>query len=581
VAAGPRLNSGADKLDDKHPASWQDGRQWMKTFTNIFLQSDLQELRMRERKIRNPILRGFNPDPSILRVGDDYYVVTSTFEWFPGDQIHHSRDLVNWRLVSRPLDRISQLDMAGVPDSCGVWAPCMTERNGVFYLLYTNVRSFDGPFKDTPNYLVTAESVLGPWSEPVYLNSSGFDASMFHDDDGRSYVLNMVLDHRHDRLFGGIVLQEFSHEEQRLVGEIHYIFPGTEIGLTEGPHLYKRDGYYYLLTAEGGTGYDHAMTVARSRELTGPYEVHPDNPMISSKENPGAVLQKTGHGDFVETQNGEWFAVFLTGRPLTEHGRCTLGRESAIERIEWCEDGWPRLAAGGRVARAEVEAPDLPEHPFPAEPGRIDFDTAEMNIHFQSLRVPMSDDWCSLKERPGYLRLFGRESPGSTFRQSLVARRVQSHHIEAETALEFEPENFQQMAGLICYYNSCHYHYLHVLGDDYGGDKRRKFLNVMTVDRYRESEPLAQPLEITGAKRIGLKVSFHREALQFFYRLDEGEWRKIGPVLDGSILSDDYVADMAHRYRANFTGAFVGMACNDMSGQRRHADFEYFEYIER
>jgi len=532
------------------------------------------------KTIRNPILRGFNPDPNILRVGEDYYIVTSTFEWFPGCQIHHSRDLVNWKLVSRSLDRVSQLDMAGVPDSCGVWAPCLSERNGVFYLLYCNVRSFDGPFLDTPNYLVTSDSITGPWSEPVFLNSSGFDGSLFHDDDGRSYVVNMLVDHRGDRFFGGIVLQEYDHESGTLVGDIDYIFPGTEIGLTEGPHIYRKNGFYYLMVAEGGTGYNHAMTFARSRALTGPYEVHPDNPVICSREAPDNELQKTGHGDFVETQNGDWYAVFLAGRPLTERGRCILGRESAIERIEWRDDGWPWLAHGGRVARSEVEAPDLPEHRFSEEPSRIDFDSEEMNIHFQSLRVPMTQDWCSLRERPGHLRLYGRESLGSTFRQSLVARRVQAFHTETQTALEFDPSNFQQMAGLVCYYNTGHYHYLHIHGDDFGGDPGRKFISILTCNRHRVEEPMALPREITGAGKVYLKADFNGAALQFHFGLDEDSWEPIGPVLDGSILSDDYVENIEVMFRPCFTGAFVGVACQDLSGQGLHADFDFFQYRE-
>ena len=174
----------------------------------------------------------------------------------------------------------------------------------------------------------------------------------------------------------------------------------------------------------------------------------------------------------------------------------------------------------------------------------------------------------------------GRNLRASTFRQSLIARRVQSHHVQVETALEFSPENFQQMAGLMCYYNTYHYHYLYVHGDDFGGDPQRKFINVMTNDKYRLAEPLAQPIEITGAERIYMKVDFDGADLSFFYKLDDGEWQPISGVLDGSILSDDYVGDLEVRYRANFTGAFIGMACQDLSGQGGSADFDYFEYQE-
>ena len=167
--------------------------------------------------IRNPILKGFNPDPSICRVGDDYYIATSTFEWFPGVQIHHSRDLVNWRLVKRPLERASQLDMRGNPDSCGVWAPCLSHADGLFWLIYTDVKRLDGNFKDAHNYLVTAPAIAGPWSDPIYLNSSGFDPSLFHDDDGRKWLLNKQWKHATDSVggrprgtaFDGILAQEY------------------------------------------------------------------------------------------------------------------------------------------------------------------------------------------------------------------------------------------------------------------------------------------------------------------------------------------------------------------------------------
>ena len=293
-------------------------------------------------RIRNPILPGFNPDPSIVRAGDDYYIATSTFEWYPGVQIHHSRDLVHWRLLTRPLTRASQLNMLGDPDSCGIWAPCLSYSDGLFYLIYTDVKRYGratqgaaagASLRDTHNYLVTSPRIDGEWSDPVYLNSSGFDPSLFHDDDGRKYLVNMRWDHRpgHNR-FSGIALQEYSIEQRKLVRETHLIFEGTPLGFTEGPHLYKRGGYYYLLTAEGGTGWGHAVTMARSRELRGPYELHPDVHILTSRHRPDIELQRAGHADLVETQTGETYMVHLCGRPLRNRGRCTLGREPASNR---------------------------------------------------------------------------------------------------------------------------------------------------------------------------------------------------------------------------------------------------------
>jgi xylan 1,4-beta-xylosidase len=197
--------------------------------------------------ITNPILPGFNPDPSICRVGGDYYIATSTFEWYPGVQIHHSRDLVHWRLLTRPLRRPSQLDMRGDPDSCGVWAPCLSHCDGLFYLIYTDVKRYgrasigglsNASLRDFHNYLVTSDRIDGDWSDPVHLNSSGFDPSLFHDDDGRKYLLNMLWDHRPGQnRFAGIVLQEYSHKQQKLIGQRRLIFTGTPIGFTEGPHV--------------------------------------------------------------------------------------------------------------------------------------------------------------------------------------------------------------------------------------------------------------------------------------------------------------------------------------------------------
>ena len=181
-----------------------------------------QTIMLHEKSIQNPILKGFNPDPSILRVGEDYYIATSTFEWFPGVQIHHSRDLVNWRLLTRPLDRISQLNMIGNPDSGGIWAPCLSYCDGLFYLIYTDMKYWlRDPYKIGTNYLVTAPDIMGPWSEPIPLNFRGFDPSLFHDDDGKKWFVNMVWDHRQqNNRFSGILLQEYDHEQKKLVGPV-------------------------------------------------------------------------------------------------------------------------------------------------------------------------------------------------------------------------------------------------------------------------------------------------------------------------------------------------------------------------
>jgi xylan 1,4-beta-xylosidase len=536
--------------------------------------------------IRNPILPGFNPDPSIVRVGDDYYIATSTFEWFPGVQIHHSRDLVNWRLLTRPLNRPSQLNMLGDPDSCGVWAPCLTHSDGLFWLIYTDVKRYGrttvggasgASLRDFHNYLVTSPTIDGEWSDPVYLNSSGFDPSLFHDEDGRKYHLNMLWDYRpgHNR-FAGIVLQEYSVAERRLVGERVNIFSGTELGFTEAPHIYKRNGWYHLITAEGGTGWGHAVTMARSRTLTGPYELHPDRHVLTARHRPDAELQRAGHADLVETPGGETYMVYLCGRPLQNRGRCVLGRETAIQKMEWGQDDWLRTEQGEGIPTLETSSPGLTLHPFPPSPEREEFEAGELPIDFQWLRTPWPEEIFSLTARPGFLRLFGRETIGSPFRQSLVARRQQAHCLSVTTSVEFEPEHYQQMAGLVCYYNASKFHYLFLSHDEALG----KHIQVMScIPDSPQTDAFTAPIAIPAHRTVELRAEIDFERLRFAYRVIEvdAEWQWLPQQFDASILSDEATAPGL----PNFTGNFIGMACQDMAGTARSADFDFFEYRER
>ena len=521
--------------------------------------------------ISNPILRGFNPDPAILRVGDDYYIATSTFQWFPGVQIHHSRDLVNWRVLTHPLTRTRQLDMRGCPNSGGIWAPCLSYDKGTFYLIYTNVTSRTGTMLDTPNYMVTATDIMGPWSEPIFLNASGFDPSLFHDDDGCKYLLNMWWDHRKGRtLFGGILMQAFSTEKQTLVGPVTNIFKGTPLGATEGPHLYKRDGWYYLITAEGGTGYGHAVTMARSRSIQGPYEVDPTNPILTAVGHDDALLKRSGHASLVETQNGEWYMTHLCGRPLPGTDRCILGRETAIQKCTWTQDGWLRTANGSNKPVEHVPAPDLPPHPFAPLPDRDDFDAPDLGIQWQTLRVPADPAWLSLSERPGFLRLRGRESLYSRMDQSLVARRLQAHRTTSETCLRFSPTTPQQSAGLICCYDSDKFYYLRVTWDETSG----ACLGISTSDKGRYDELPESPIAVPEGQPIYLRACIDCSALQFHYSLDAQTWQTIGPILDASKLADEYYAEGEH------TGSFVGLCAQDLSTRSAIADFDYFVYRE-
>ena len=552
--------------------------------------------------IQNPILPGFFPDPSICRVGDDYYLANSTFEWFPGVPLHHSRDLVNWRLIGHALTRSSQLDLRGIADSAGVWAPSLSHADGQFWLIYTNLRNtgMGRPFKDIGIYLTTATDIHGPWSDPVVLNSIGFDPSLFHDDDGRKWLVNMIWDFRKGRYrFAGIVVQEYDHKLGRLVGPMTKILEKNKI-LTEGPNIYKHDGWYYLMLAEGGTGWTHGISMARAKKITGPYELDPQASVLTSRDDASLTLQKAGHGEIVQTQSGEWYLAHLASRPLITGApfnagspdksdvaiahaghRCILGRETCLQKVEW-RDGWLRLTTGGTKPQMEIPAPIGTPVSDPAcssnssqragsetgVPTRDDFNSEKLDARWSSLRVPMEESWCSLTARPGWLRLRGRDSQHSLFDQSLVARRLQHFHVTVETCLEFAPELYTHSAGLICYYDTRTHFYLRISHDEQLG----KILGITLTDDTVYDELADSQIAINDWQKVFLRAEIDHARLQFSASPDGKSWREIGPVLDASKLSDDYGGAL------HFTGAMVGLCCQDLKDHALCADFDYFDY---
>jgi len=524
-------------------------------------------------KVRNPILPGFHPDPSICLVDGWYYIASSTFEWWPGVRIHRSRDLAHWELAGYALTRRSQLDMRGNPDSGGVWAPCLTYADGLFWLSYTDAKSLHGPFKDVRNFLVTAPSIEGPWSEPVLLNASGFDPSLFHDTDGRKWLVSMSWKVRTDlSAFAGILLQEYDSVARRLVGRPVNIFRGSPLGITEGPHLYKKDGYYWLVTAEGGTGWGHAVTVARSRDLAGPYEIAPGNPLLSSSGHPELVLQKAGHASFVQAADGHWYLAHLCSRVSGPRRRCILGRETALQAMDWPEGGWPRLAQGGQLPAEWVEIPGIPEPVEPYLPAfRDDFGGSELDPQWNSLREPLTAPWLSLTERPGFLRLRGRHSLQSAFDQSTLGFRLMHPRCRVSTRLDFRPVGYHQQAGLALYYNTYNFYYLYLSADEEG----RRELRLLACDNRRYREVLEVPVSVPDGAELILAAELYGEELRFSVRIGGCE-QALGPVLDATTLSDDYPSEAGLTWA--FTGAFAVLCAQDASDSDIPADFDWFEY---
>ncbi|MCI1895032.1 MAG: glycoside hydrolase family 43 protein [Lactobacillus sp.] len=521
----------------------------------------------------NPILRGFNPDASILRVGDDYYIATSTFEWWPGVEIYHSTDLINWTVVAEPVDRPSQANLLGNYNSGSLWAPALSYDHGRFYLIYTDVKT-TGIFKDTLNYLIEAPAITGPWSEPVFLNASGFDPALFHDDDGRHYLMNMLYDHRldHDG-FAGVVMQEYDLAHHQLVGARQKIFQGTQLGNAEGPQMLKRNGWYYLICAAGGTGYSHAATIARARNIWGPYTVAPNTPLMTTKPHPDSPLQKCGHVSLVEITPDEWYATFITARPLKlQRGNCTLGRETGLTPIRW-QDDWPYLLDGGEVPPLQSPLPsiaqDVEQRTDFSE--TIDFTTAKaLPISLKSLRGPLGDH---AQLTPAGLVLRGQQSITSLHRQSLLARRWQAFHFTATTTVDFAPTNFQTLAGLVLFYDTDNWQYLSI---NYDETKHTRYLQVM-VDAAGQAH-YASPRIPLPAGLVTLRAEVDHATSQFSYQLPDNDWQLIGDGLPADQLSDDYVKAQG---KLAFTGAMVGICAQDLNDHTSFATFKTFDYQER
>ena len=539
--------------------------------------------------IHNPIIPGFNPDPCICRKGDDYYLAVSTFEWFPGIPVYHSRDLKHWELLTHVLTDDAAVDLKKLPSAKGIWAPCLTycEQEGMFYVVYGVMNSMNARYFDVDNFLITARDICGPWSEPVYLHSSGFDASILHDDDGRNYVVSLDWETRAGyEKPGAICMVEYSPEKKGILGYPRRVWHGgTDRGCIEAPHLTKRNGYYYLMCAEGGTGYNHCVTMGRSQNVWGPYERDPQNPIVTSTPgdsnersdpdhlkpkyfNPDSVLQKSGHGSYVELPTGEVYLVHLTSRPFVPELRCTLGRETAIQKMMWTQDGWLRMADGGSLAQVEVPESSLPEYPLPTIPDFDDFDEATLGNFYYTPRI-MPERFADVTARPGYVRLRGQESRTSLNKVSILARKLTSVYARITTKMEFRPEVHQHSAGLILYYDNMNYvnlrkYYSETLGQG--------ALSVIQIENGEKTEFLNSRVAVEDCP-VYLRLQIQGRKSWFEWSYDGETYRQIGMIFDTTKYSDEYC-----KY-GEFTGAMVGITCADKVKHSHYADFDFFEYV--
>jgi alpha-N-arabinofuranosidase len=503
---------------------------------------------------RNPILAGFYPDPSVVRVGVDYYLVNSSFAWYPGVPIFHSRDLVHWKQIGHVLDRPEQLPLSGAGVSGGIFAPTIRYHRGRYYMITTNVSG-------TGNFYVTAENPAGPWSNPTGLPEiAGIDPSFFFDDDGKAYIVHNGVPPDNKPLYSGhraLYLFPFDVNSGKVSGPGKIIVNGgTDLAKKpvwiEGPHIFKRNGFYYLIAAEGGTGEEHSEVAFRSRSVDGPYESYAGNPILTqrtlSPSRPDPITS-TGHADFVETQNGDWWAVFLGCEPY-EDGFYNTGRETFLLPVHWVDD-WPIILDANQTVPRVVTRPKLPARAAVTQPmtgafqWTADFTGKHLPYSLNTLRTPTSQ-WWSMDANQAALFLEPRlEDLDSKHDPSLIARRQQHANFSSSVQVRFGPNDKPSDAGLVAFQNETHSFFLGVHLSQQG--QRTVFLE----RRQHDVSRIASASLPGNAPEVALRVEGVGARYRFFYRVGSKGWMQLGGDQDGTILST--------KKAGGFVGAYIGM----------------------
>jgi xylan 1,4-beta-xylosidase len=494
---------------------------------------------------RNPVVAGFYPDPSAIRVGDDFYLVTSTFGYFPGLPIFHSRDLVSWRQIGNAIDRADQLDYGNDELTRGLFAPTISYHDGTFYIANTCF------YCDGGNFIITAKDPAGPWSDPVWLGFEGIDPSLFFDDDGSAWMLNNGMPQAKLRYEGhrAIWMQQFDIATKKMIGPRTVLVdggvdPAAKPEHVEGPHLFKREGWYYLTAAEGGTGEQHAQMVWRSRKVTGPYEPWSGNPSLTQRDldpkRPDPVTS-TGHAQFVDLEDGSWWAVFLATRPYRGN-QYNLGRETFLLPVTW-RDGWPEILPRGERVPMVLERPVLPRSPQPIPTsGPIEwserFASEKLPPQWMTIHPP-KQAWFDtggdgLKLTPSPTPLGGHGSGGQP---AYLAHRLQHHRATLSATLApYQPEP-GALAGLAVFQSEGYHYIVGVEGDTDGA----------AVALYRRAgkdgaatgERIARIALPSSQQPVSLRFQLDGPRLDVSYALQPGEWKPVASDLDASILSTD------------------------------------------
>ena len=490
----------------------------------------------------NPVIPGFYSDPSVCRAGDDYYLISSTFEYFPGVPIFHSKDLVNWEQIGHVIHRKEQLPMG-----MNIFAATIRYHDGTFYMITTNMGGMGG------NFYVTATNPAGPWSDPIWIKDvPGIDPDLFWDEDGKAYVISSPLS-----------LFEINLKTGELLTEGRKIWNGTGGRYAEGPHIYKKDGYYYLMAAEGGTEEAHSVTIARSNNIWGPYTENPANPILThcNAAGQGNPIQGVGHADMIEAHDGSRWIVFHGYRNVSGKVHHILGRETCLAPVSWPKNGWP-VVNGNGTGTVDMTCPTLPLKPFAEKPTRTDFKSNELGLEWNYVQLPEYNNF-SLTEREGYLRLKGAaETIGTRNSSTFVGRRLTDLYFTASTQIEFDPKNENEEAGFILENNG--YHFDMMINKK--GGKRILVVKLQFGPTIYHSEEI----ELKSGP-VNLRIKGEKSIFTFSYTQGNDEYTDI-ETAESKFLATETVG--------NFTGVYVGFyATGNGKISKSNADYNWFEYV--
>ncbi|MDM5045612.1 glycoside hydrolase family 43 protein [Levilactobacillus brevis] len=544
--------------------------------------------------IQNPIIPGMAPDPSIIRVADDYYIATSTFHWTPGVQIFHSTDLVNWELLTYALTQ-DEVNLRGTNTPAGIWAPHLSydSQTHKFWLAYSHMQNMAGREFNADSFAISADSIQGPWSAPIYLTSIGFDPALFHDEDGKHYLSILEWETRDGyQAPGHIVIAEVDLEHGGIIGSWHRVTTGfTTRGCAEAPQIYHHNDYYYLLIAAGGTGYAHGIEMGRSRQIFGPYEPNPTGePIITSSPqhlfslgdpdaghferfDPRAPMQKAGHGSLVQTPTGEWYVAHLMSRPLPNKPLNPLGRETALQKMRWTTDGWLQMADGSNLAKLTTPAPRDYSSPKQTHTADIhtDFTAEVVDHHFMTPYHQQTTDWVNITEHPEHLRIYGQNSLFSQFNPAIMGTRATALTYTSQTALTFHPTHYSQTAGLGLYYDANNWLYVRLCQADTEDRTVLRILQAKLGERIDHRITVDIPDD-----HVALKIDYHDGWAQVSYQLpQQAEWSVLEAPIDVSYLSDEGVNGEPGEI-GGFTGLFNFIGAVDAYQHVSFADFDYY-----